>query len=58
MTDAPVFSTPAGASGNTIGPADVQLDLLGMTVMAMATGRIEMELTEIKPMLVDVPQAG
>ena len=55
MADAPVFATPPGASGNTIGAGGVQLDLLGLTVMAMAPGRVELILAGVRSMLVVPP---
>ena len=58
MPDTPVFATPPGASGNTIGAEGVQLDLLGLTVMAMAPGPVDLALHGVRPTLVVAPPHG
>lgn len=49
------LATPIGASRHEIGPDGARFDLLGMTVMVMAPGAIELVMCAIPAMLV-VPQ--
>ncbi|KIT18209.1 hypothetical protein [Jannaschia aquimarina] len=57
-TELRIFETPVGASSNTIGPKGAGLDLLGLKVIAMPPGRVELEMANVVPMLVVSPTWG
>ncbi|WP_043920639.1 hypothetical protein, partial [Jannaschia aquimarina] len=47
----PVFVTPIGESTLTVSSDGLNLDLLGLRVMAMPPGLVQISLTDLKPML-------
>ena len=58
MSEALVFDTPVGANSHTVAPAGVQLSVLGLNVMAIPPGWVELRMCGLAPMLNISPSRG